>query len=101
MHSAQSHNQSKQRGTKLNFTDKEIRTLIRYCDVKRDNDERNMRRIRRNLTSMQERYDSIPKQLINEDGIPSPKEELEYLSQSKAEAVVLKQKLKLELSITQ
>lgn len=101
MHSAQSHNQSKQRGTKLNFTDKEIRTLIRYCDVKRDNDERNMRRIRRNLTPMQERYDSIPKQLINEDGIPSPKEELEYLSQSKAEAVVLKQKLKLELSITQ
>lgn len=86
--------------TKLNFTDKEIRTLIRYCDVKRDNDERNMRRIRRNLTSMQERYDSIPKQLISEDGIPSPKEELECLSQSKAEAVVLKQKLKIELSLT-
>ena len=84
----------------MNFTDKEIRTLIRYCDVKRDNDERNMRRIRRNLTSMQERYDSIPKELIDQSGIPSPKEELEHLSQSKAEAVVLKQKLRLELSIS-
>ena len=82
----------------MNFTDKEIRTLIRYCDVKRGNDERNMRRIRRNLTSMQESYDSIPKDIINQDGIPSPREELEYLSQSKAEAVVLKKKLKLELS---
>ena len=82
----------------MNFTDKEIRTLIRYCDVKRDNDERNMRRIRRNLTSMQERYKAIPKSLVDENGIPSPSEELEQFSQSKAEAVILKKKLKLELS---
>lgn len=82
----------------MDFTKKEIRTLIRYCDVKRNEDERNMRRIRRNLSSMQERYDSIPKELIEQDGIPSPVEELEHLSQSKAEAVVLKQKLKLELN---
>jgi len=83
----------------LDFTKKEIRTLIRYCDVKRNEDERNMRRIRRNLSSMQERYDSIPKELIEQDGIPSPAEELEQFSQSKAEAVVLKQKLKLELNL--
>jgi len=83
----------------VDFTKKEIRTLIRYCDVKRNEDERNMRRIRRNLSSMQERYDSIPKELIEQDGIPSPAEELEQFSQSKAEAVVLKQKLKLELNL--
>ena len=83
----------------MDFTKKEIRTLIRYCDVKRNEDERNMRRIRRNLSSMQERYDSIPKELIEQDGIPSPAEELEQFSQSKAEAVVLKQKLKLELNL--
>ncbi len=83
----------------MDFTKKEIRTLIRYCDVKRNEDERNMRRIRRNLSSMQERYDSIPKELIKQDGIPSPAEELEQFSQSKAEAVVLKQKLKLELNL--
>jgi len=83
----------------VDFTKKEIRTLIRYCDVKRNEDERNMRRIRRNLSSMQERYNSIPKELIEQDGIPSPAEELEQFSQSKAEAVVLKQKLKLELNL--
>lgn len=83
----------------MDFTKKEIRTLIRYCDVKRNEDERNMRRIRRNLSSMQERYDSIPKELIDQDGIPSPTEELDQFSQSKAEAVVLKQKLKLELNL--
>lgn len=83
----------------MDFTKKEIRTLIRYCDVKRNEDERNMRRIRRNLSSMQERYNSIPKELIEQDGIPSPAEELEQFSQSKAEAVVLKQKLKLELNL--
>ena len=83
----------------MDFTKKEIRTLIRYCDVKRNEDERNMRRIRRNLSSMQERYDSMPKELIEQDGIPSPAEELEQFSQSKAEAVVLKQKLKLELNL--
>lgn len=83
----------------MDFTKKEIRTLIRYCDVKRNEDERNMRRIRRNLSSMQERYDSIPKELIDQDGIPSPTEELDQFSQSKAEAVVLKKKLKLELNL--
>ncbi|AVM33037.1 hypothetical protein [Pseudoalteromonas phage PHS3] len=48
---------------------------------------------------MQERYDSIPKELIDQDGIPSPTEELDQFSQSKAEAVVLKKKLKLELNL--
>lgn len=83
----------------MDFTKNEIKTLIRYCDVKRNDDERNMRRIRRNLSSMQERYNSIPKELIEQDGIPSPAEELESFSKSKAEAVVLKQKLKIELNL--
>ena len=83
----------------MDFTKKEIKALIRYCDVKRNDDERNMRRIRRNFDLMQARYDATPKDIIEQDGIPSPTEELEQLSQAKAEAVVLKQKLKLELNL--
>lgn len=82
----------------MDFTKKEIRTLIRYCDVKRSEDERKMRRIRRNLSSMQESYDLMPRELIEQNGVSSPSESLEQLSQSKAEAVILKKKLNIELS---
>ena len=91
-------NQIKQRVYKVDFTKKEIMTLARYCDVKRNEDERNMRRIRRNLSLIQERYDSMPKYIIEQDGILSPAEELDMLSKSKAEAVVLKKKLRMQIN---
>lgn len=82
----------------MSFTKEELLKLCRYCDVKRSEDERNMRRIRRNIKGMNDRFNSIPKDIIEQDGILSPSEELEELSRSKAEAVILKKKLKLEIS---
>lgn len=82
----------------MNFTKSELCKLVRYCDVKRNEDERNMRRIRRNIDSMTERFNQIPKDLVEQDGLLSPQDELDLLSASKAEAVILKKKLKLEIS---
>lgn len=82
----------------MNFTKEELLKLSRYCDVKRSDDERNMRRIRRNIKSMTERFESIPHELVEQGGLISPQEELCELSKSKAEAVILKKKLLLEIS---
>lgn len=81
----------------MNFTKKEIISLIKYCDVKRNEDERNMRRIRRNIDGMNERFNAITKEMAAEHGLASPQQELDMLSESKAEAVILKKKLQLEV----
>lgn len=82
----------------MNFTKQELIKLSTYCDVKRNDDERNMRRIRRNFKLLDERFNELPEELAVDGGIESPQEQLNSLSESKAEAVILKKKLKIEIS---
>lgn len=81
----------------MNMTKQDLRDLIRYCNTQRHNDERVIRRIKRNYHGIMERYNKIPKELISEDGIMSPDEEIQMLVDSKAKATILKKKLELEL----
>lgn len=81
----------------MNMTKEDLMDLIKYCNTQRHNDERVIRRIKRNYKGIMERYNQIPKELISEDGIMSPDEEIQMLVDSKAKATILKKKLELEL----
>lgn len=81
----------------MNMTKEDILDLIKFCNTQRHNDERVIRRIKRNYKGIMERYEKIPKELIYEDCILSPDEEIEMLVESKAKATILKKKLELEL----
>lgn len=81
----------------MEFTKEELKSLIRYCNTQRHNDERVIRRIRRNYQGILDRFNSMPEEVISQDGVLHPDEEIAMLVESKAKAVILKKKLQLEL----
>ncbi|AUR95390.1 hypothetical protein NVP1206O_45 [Vibrio phage 1.206.O._10N.222.51.B10] len=67
----------------------ELSTLIRYCDDYRTNQERHIRRIRRNFDKIHELWEAW-----NDDGaIPSPQQDIDQYKENKAQAVIIKKKL--------
>lgn len=77
----------------MNLSRQEISKLIKYSDEYRNNCERHIRRVRRNMNYLVKRYDSLGEDFCKEDGIPHPDQEISMLKESKAEAVIIKKKL--------
>ena len=77
----------------MELTIKDIRDLKRYTNVYRNDCERKIRRIRRNFDLIQANYDGMPEEIIRDNGIMHPAEEIEELKLFKAEAVLISKKL--------
>ncbi len=79
----------------MELSKQEIFSLSHYTNVYRDDCERKIRRIRRNKAMLNARFESLPDVVIHNDGIESPDQEIAYLKECKAKAVIIKKKLEL------
>lgn len=79
----------------MNLSKQELSKLIRYSDDFRSQCERHIRRIRRNKEMLDQRHAMYDQAFVDENGILSPDEEIDHLKTQKAEAVIIKKKLKL------
>lgn len=79
----------------MELSNQEISKLIGYADTFRNDCERQIRRIRRNIVMLNERFNEIPEEVALEDGVTSPESDIEYLKELKSESVIIKKKLAL------
>jgi len=79
----------------MKLTGYEIQQLQHMTMVYRNDRERKLRRIRRNIDALQASYDELPKRYIESDCILSPQEEMDQLKVDKAEAVAINKKLQI------
>lgn len=75
----------------------EIENLIEFTKTYRSERERRIRRVRRNRDVIQERYDRLPEEVIYEDGMMSPNEEIEALVRDKAIATEFLRKFRKQI----
>lgn len=82
----------------MELTNTELNRLKRYARVYREDCERKMRKIRRNIDKIQDRY--IELSIADPDGGHiSPKDDLKYLKDCKAEATLMIKKIELIQSL--
>lgn len=78
----------------MEFTRQELNKLLMMAGVYRQNEERQLRRVRRNIKSLNEYHDQCLE--IGKDSI-SPADQMDFHKSNKAEASVLMNKIKLGL----
>ena len=83
----------KEEESNMELTIKEMLDLKSYTTVYRNDCERKIRRIRRNFDFIQANYDAMPEEIIEDNYIIPPSEEIEELKLFKAEAVLISKKL--------
>lgn len=81
----------------MDLTNYEIQLLKHMTHTFRQERERQLRRIRRNLAQINSEYEKLPDEYIKDNGILSPEQEMEELKKDKAEAVIINKKLTLML----
>lgn len=82
------------------FTLQELRQLESFANKAMHKLELELRKIRRNRKLIQQKYDDTPKELIIDDGIMSPDEQIESIKQDKQSAKTLKLKIQRNISQT-
>jgi hypothetical protein len=82
------------------FTLQELRQLESFANKAMHKLELELRKIRRNRRLIQQKYDDTPKELIIDDGIMSPDEQIESIKQDKQSAKTLKLKIQRNISQT-
>lgn len=85
---------------KQQFTLQDLRRIESFANCAMHKLELDLRRIRRNRKLIQERYDNTPKELIIDDCILSPDEQIESIKQDKQEVKALKLKIQKNISQT-
>ena len=82
------------------FTLQELYKLQSFAKTEMHKLDLELRKIRRNKDLIQSRYDSTPKELIFEDCILSPDEQIESIKLSKQEVRAIKLKISKNISQT-
>lgn len=80
------------------FTLQELYRLESFAQTSMKKLDLELRKIRRNKELIQSRYDSMPKELIIEDGIMSPDEQIESIKESKQMIKAIKLKINRNIS---
>lgn len=79
----------------MDLSKRELNKVSLYSDVFRKDCERKIRQIKRNIDELNKRHNDLPEGWAEENGIPSPNQEIEHLVEQKAEAVIIKKKVQL------
>ena len=79
----------------MDLSKRELNKISLYTDVFRKDCERNIRKIKRNIDELNNRHNDLPDGWAEENGILSPKQEIDHLVEQKAEAVIIKKKVQL------
>ena len=82
------------------FTLQELRQLESFANKAMHKLELELRKIRRNRRLIQQKYDDTPKEMIIDDGIMSPDEQIESIKQDKQSAKTLRLKIQRHISQT-
>ena len=77
----------------MEMTEKDLMRISHYSDVFRNNCERKIRKIKRNMAMLNKEYESLPAEVIEDCGFVSPAQEISDLVEQKAEAVIIKKKV--------
>lgn len=80
------------------FTLQELYRLESFAQTSMKKLDLELRKIRRNKELIQSRYDSMPKELIIEDGIMSPDEQIESIKENKQMIKAIKLKINRNIS---
>lgn len=80
------------------FTLQELYRLESFAQTSMKKLDLELRKIRRNKELIQSRYDNMPKELIIEDGIMSPDEQIESIKENKQMIKAIKLKINRNIS---